>query len=109
MYKGSILWWDISRQDMRSDPRKAKAITDMPPPKSKKEFQTFLVKLFEQIFAIYSWGMQVAKMTHISTDRVDEEWELPKLFNKAKALIKADDCMKCYDETRLLYLQTDAS
>ena len=32
-----------------------------------------------------------------------------KLFNKAKALIKEDDCMEFYDETKPLYLETDAS
>ena len=31
------------------------------------------------------------------------------LFNKAKLLIKADMCMKLYDDTKLLYLKTDAS
>ena len=31
------------------------------------------------------------------------------LFNKAKSLIKDDVCMKLYDETKPLYLETDAS
>ena len=32
----------ISRQGMRPDMRKLKALTDLPPPKSKKELQVFL-------------------------------------------------------------------
>ena len=32
-----------------------------------------------------------------------------KLFAKAKALIKVDVCMKFYNDTKLLYLETDAS
>ena len=31
------------------------------------------------------------------------------LFNKAKLLIKSDMCMKFYDDTKPLYLETDAS
>ena len=31
------------------------------------------------------------------------------LFNKAKSLIKADMCMKFYDDTKTLYLETDTS
>ena len=31
-----------------------------------------------------------------------------QLFNKAKLLIKADVYMKFYDDTKLLYLETDA-
>ena len=32
-----------------------------------------------------------------------------QLFSKAKSLIKADVCMKFYDDTEPLYLETDAS
>ena len=32
-----------------------------------------------------------------------------QLFAKAKALIKVDVCMKFYDDTKLLYLETDVS
>ena len=31
------------------------------------------------------------------------------LFNKTKLLIKSDKCMKFYDDTKLLYLETDNS
>ena len=32
-----------------------------------------------------------------------------QLFNRAKSLIKVEICMKFYDDTKLLYLETDAS
>ena len=32
-----------------------------------------------------------------------------QLFDKAKSLIKVKMCMKFYDDTKLLYLETDAS
>ena len=32
-----------------------------------------------------------------------------QLFAKAKSLIKVDVCMKFYSDTKLLYLETDAS
>ena len=32
-----------------------------------------------------------------------------QLFEKVKSLIKADVCMKFYNDTKLLYLETDAS
>ena len=38
-------------------------------------------------------------MTHISEDRMNMEWKLPKLFDKAKAVIMKDTYMKFYDET----------
>ena len=34
---------------------------------------------------------------------------IPELFDKTKSLIKADMYMKFYDDTKLLYLETDAS
>ena len=38
-------------------------------------------------------------------------WNAPyqALFNKAKSLIKMDMCMKFYDDTKPLYLETDTS
>ena len=32
-----------------------------------------------------------------------------KMFDKAKAIIKEDVCMKFYDETKPLHIETDAS
>ena len=44
---------------------------------------------------------------------VKTEWSwnatYKKLFNRAKSIIKADACIKFYDEFKPLYLETDAS
>ena len=44
---------------------------------------------------------------------VKTEWKsnatYQKMFTKAKAIIKEDPCMKFYDETKLLYIEMNAS
>ena len=45
----------------------------------------------------------------IKQGSIDLEWVIPTTISKAKSLIKADVCMKFYDDTKLLYLETDAS
>ena len=40
---------------------------------------------------------------------MDVKCIIPQLFNNAKSLIKTEMCMKFYDDTKLLYLETDAS
>ena len=36
-------------------------------------------------------------------------WKPPQLFNNVIAIVKEETCMKFYDETKTLYLETDAS
>ena len=47
----------------------------------------------------------------LTLSKVAWTWNVPyqQLFSKAKSLIKADVCMIFYDDTKLLYLETDAS
>ena len=40
---------------------------------------------------------------------MDIECHIPKMFEEAKAIIKEDACMKFYNETKLLYIETDTS
>ena len=40
---------------------------------------------------------------------MEVEWELLKIVDKVKAIIKEDTSIKFYDETKLLYLETDLS
>ena len=42
-------------------------------------------------------------------DAMDLEVSYQQMFNKAKSLVKAEVCMKFYDDTKLLYLETDVS
>ena len=53
--------------------------------------------------------MWVTKKTDISQGRMDVECHIPKMFEKTKAIIKEDACMKFNDETKPLYIETDAS
>ena len=46
-------------------------------------------------------------MTHISEDKIDVE--ATKIFDKAKAILKADVYMKFYYERKPLYLEKDTS
>ena len=47
-------------------------------------------------------------MNHINKEGIDMKLELPEIIDKANTLLK-DTCMNFYDETRPLYLETDAS
>ena len=42
MYAGSIFGESMSRNGVKPDPQKLKAMMEIPPPKNKKELQTFL-------------------------------------------------------------------
>ena len=42
-------------------------------------------------------------------DDMDMECIIPVMVQKVKSLIKAEVCMKFYEDTKLLYLETDAS
>ena len=53
--------------------------------------------------------MSVATKTDISQSRMDVESHIPKMFEEAKAIIKEHICMRFHDETKPLYIETDAS
>ena len=40
---------------------------------------------------------------------MDVECHIPKMFQEARAVITEDACMKFYDKTKQLYIETDAS
>ena len=80
-------------------------------PKIKKELQAFLGiinylgKFFPSTTDTYE---PLRKLMSIKTKWI---WNATyqKMFNKAKAIIKEDVCMKFYNETKPLYIETDAS
>ena len=80
-------------------------------PKNKRELQTFLGII--NYFGKFSPGMvEVCKpLRKLTSSKMARTWNASyqQLFNKAKLLIKADVCMKFYDDTRLLYMETDTS
>ena len=101
----------ISREGVQQDPQNIKALTDMLVPNNKKELQAFLC-IINYLGKFSPGTADVCDPLHkLTSIKVVWTWDAlyQVLFNKAKSLIKADMCMKFYDDTRLLYLETDAS
>ena len=95
----------ISREGVQPDPQKIKVLTDIPAQNSKKELQAFL--------DIINY---LGKSSPGTTDVCDPVCKLTSCevtwtwnVHMAKSLIKVDMCMKFYDYTKPLYLETDAS
>ena len=96
---------------MKPDLRKLKALMGMPHPKMKKELQAF--------FGIINYLSKLSPSTasvcelliQLMLRKAERTWNATfhKLFDKAKSIIKEDACMKFYDETQPLQLETDAS
>ena len=82
--------------------RKVQALTNMPPPKSKKELQSFLGTL--NYFSKFS-----SKTTEVCELLQKPTSVKADLYDKAKKIIKQDTYMKCYDASKPLYLKTDTS
>ena len=102
---GDIERWSSARST------KIKALMDMSAPNSKKELQAFLGNI--NYFGKFSSGTANVcdPLCKLTSSKVTWTWHVSyqALFNKAKLLIKADMCMKFYDDTKALYLETDVS
>ena len=88
----------VSRGGVQPDPQKVKALTKMLVSKNKREFSP--------------GTMDVCNPLHkLTSSRTVWMWNASyqQLFSKAKLLIKVGVCMKFYDDTKPLYLETDAS
>ena len=100
----------VSRQGIQPDPQKVRALTEMPAPKNKKELQAFLGII--NYLNKFSPGTSEAceLLRKLTSSKVTWTWNASyqQLFDKAKLLIKVEMCMKFYDDTRPLYLETDA-
>ena len=101
----------ISRKGVQPDPQKVKALMDMPPPNNKKELKAFLSII--NYLGIFSPGtVDVCDPLHkLPSSKTMRTWNASyqALFKKAKLLIKVDMCMKFYDNTKPLHLETDTS
>ena len=101
----------VLRERVQPDPWKIKALTKMPAPKNKKELQAFLGII--NYLAKFSPGTaEVCKPLHkLTSCKSMLTWNASyqQLFINAKSVIKADVCMKFYDNSKPLYLETDAS
>ena len=83
----------------------------MPVPKNKRELQAFLGII--NYLGKFSPGMvEVCEpLWKLTSSKATWTWNISyqQLFEKAKSLIKVDVCMKFCNNTKLLYLETDAS
>ena len=96
---------------VQPDPQKIKALTDMMVPNNKKELQAFL-GIINYLGKFSPSTADVCDPLHkLTSCKVVWTWNASyqALFNKAKLLINSDMCMKFYDDTKPLYLETDAS
>ena len=101
----------ISREGVQPDPQKIKALTDMPMPKNKKELQAFL-GIINYLGKLFLGTADICDpLCKLTSSKVTWTWNASyqSLFNKANSLIKADMCMKFYDDTKPFYLETDTS
>ena len=101
----------VSRQGVKPDPEKLRALTEMPVSKNKKELQAFLGII--NYLNKFSPGMSEVcePLRNLLSSKMTWTWNASyqQLFDKAKLLIKVEMCMKFYDDIKLLYLETDAS
>ena len=84
---------------------------DMPAPKNRKELQAFS-GIINYLGKFSPGTADVCDHLHkLTSSKVAWTWNAlyQELFSKAKLLIKVDMCMKFYDNTKPLYLETDAS
>ena len=99
----------MSRHGIQPNPQKLKALTEMPP-KMNRELPSISWNNYLGIFSP-STADTCELLRNLMS--VKTEWTLnpmyQKMFNKAKAIIKEDAYMKFYYETKLLYIDMDAS
>ena len=83
----------------------------MPAPKNKWELQAFL-GIINYLGKFSPGTVEICDpLQKLTSSKAVWTWNASyqKLFTKTKSLIKAGVCMKFYDDTKLLYLETNAS
>ena len=83
----------------------------MPVPNNKRELQAFL-GIINYLGKFSPGTAEVCEpLQKLTSSKTTWTWNASyqQLFEKAKSLIKADICMKFYNDTKPLYLETDAS
>ena len=100
-----------SREGVQLDPQKIKTLMDMSAPKNKNELQAFLGIINYLRKFSPGTGDVCDPLRKLTSSKMTWTWNASyqALFNKGKSLIKVDMCMKFYDDTKPLYLETDAS
>ena len=83
----------------------------MPLPNNKRELQAFL-GIINYLGKFSPGTAEVCEpLRKPTSSRMVWTWNASyqQLFDKAKSLIKVEVCTKFYNDTKLLYLETDAS
>ena len=96
---------------MSPNSRNVQALTEIPPPKTKKEMQSFLGILnYLSTFSTMTADMcePLQKLTTFKADWTQNRMHL-YLYERAKKIFQKDACMKLYDIDRTPYLETDTS
>ena len=109
----SILFFGevVSREGVQPDPQMIRTLTEMLVPKNKREVQAFL-GIINYLGKFPPGTVEVCKpLWKLTSSKTTWTWNASyqQLFNKAKSLIKAEVCMEFYDDTKLLYLETNVS
>ena len=91
----------ISRHGVQPNPQKLKVLTDMLPPKTKKELQVFLSIIIYLDKVSPSTEDVCESPRKLTTAKAEWTWNAmyQNMFDKAKSIMKEDSCMKFYDET----------
>ena len=111
MYIHPILWQGNIEKWCTTGPQKISALMEMPPPNTKKELQAFL-SIINYLGKFSLLTAAVCEPIHkLTSSKAVWSWDAPyqAIYEKVKWFIKADACMKFYNENRPLYLETDAS
>ena len=90
---------------------KDQSTDQMPVPKNKRELQAFLGTI-NYLGKFSPSTLEVCEpLQKLTSSKMTWTWNVSyqQLLDKAKSLIKAEVCMKSYDDTKPLYLETDAS
>ena len=101
----------LLRKGIQPDPQKVKALTNMPAPKNKRELQAFLGIIYYLGKFPPGTAEVCEQLQKLTSSKATWTWNASyqQLFAEANLLIKADVCMKLYDDTKPLYLETYAS
>ena len=101
----------VSRDGMQPDPQTVSVLTKIPAPKNKKELQAFL-GIINYLSKFSPDTSEVCEpLRKLTSSKAMWTWDAmyQQQFEKAKSLIKVEMCMKLYNDTKPLYLKTDAT
>ena len=105
-----ILWWGDLQAWSATQPKKAESTYWHATSKDKEGAPSISQYNYLAKFSP-SMAEVCQSLTKLMSAKTEWTWNATyqKMFDKAKAIIKEDACMKFYDETKAQYIETDAS